>query len=150
MDMRVAVQRQRAYALAALLGMAFFPADTKRTILGWLVEPKGPAHRLELKVRDFPMGQFDSTLVESRLLERMGDKPLWYAESYSDGSFLVLRDVGQLAAQCGWTETEMNSTTVVSRSRKRAKRCAYIPHSMGLEVRPNSSPALDPSPNRLF
>lgn len=159
MDLKVAVQRSKAYILAAWLGCSFFPTQTKATVLGALVFPTsthGPtanSKRIEAKVRDFESGQFDSTLIESHLVERMGmsGTDLWYAEFFTDDKCILYRDLGSIVEGLTWTETEANRFTVEKSKGKKLKSVAYIPYSKGQMIdlaQPN--PQHQPTTKGLF
>lgn len=137
MDERVAIQRKNAYMLADSLGCSFFPSSgPKRSILGWLVFEKGVAHRLELKVREFDSYQFDSSLIETKLIDRLGSEGLWYAECFSDGYCILYEGLSRIIDSNGLSviDVEMNSVTVSSKTKKKAKKAIKVPYSYGKRV----------------
>lgn len=137
MDTAVVLQREAAHRIARSMGGSFFPAPEKGSYLGLLVMPQVSGKmmdpiRLEVRVRNFPSTEHDSSLVEKRVLDRVKGKGVLYCEAFSD-DVAIAYDVDAIRDLLVFGGTECNSTTVVV-GEKREKQVAYVPHALGARV----------------
>lgn len=138
------LQRVSADKIAKALNLSFLPVANKKAFGGYLLG-KDRIIPMEVKVRNFAYGTFETTLVEKDLIQKLRNSvaknqftTCYYAEVFTDGVAIVF-DLASLPLE--WTREDCNVETIASTKKKKAKSVAFVSYELGNEIVLNGDPA---------
>lgn len=137
-DRKFSEQRATCYRLVKAMGaISFYPILKKNAPIGYLILPNGNVAPIEMKMRSFPSTQFDSTLIEQGIVDRLkrhsqrtSFHTILYAERFTD-EVVILYHINEAALE--WCTEEAEISTV-ERKGKKNKTVTFLPYSTGTMI----------------
>ncbi len=137
LKMAINEQRLAANKLCKALGYSFYHVLKKKNFIGCVLAP-GKIIPLELKVRSCSSTQFDSILIEKKLVDSLhkrakqaGYTTVWYAEYYQADDVILYFAIDETPFE--WVIEKCNANTLEG-SKKTDKVCSFLNKSFATRV----------------